>query len=122
MSPEMTLQEWLNRENLTHEQFAAMCGCTRAAISRWVAGSRTPSPKWLKVIERKTKGEVAASGSGQLSDRDAAFLKIYRNGYTISAAAKKLGIHRNTLGRYFSGQSQTPSYIVSKINKLAGLK
>jgi len=117
----MTLQEWLDRNNLTHAKFAAMCGCTRAAVSRWVAGSRAPSPKWLKVIERKTKGQVKASGEVS-SDRDLAFFEIYRNGYTISAAAKKLGIHRNTLSRYFSGQSHTPSDIVSKIYKLAGLQ
>lgn len=117
----MSLKEWLKRNNLTHAEFAAMCGCTRAAVSRWASGSRAPSPKWLKVIERKTKNQVTAYGAVS-SEREMAFLEIYRKGYTVSAAAKKLRIHRNTLSRYFSGQSYTPSDIVAKIYKLAGLE
>lgn len=117
----MSLKEWLKRNNLTHADFAAMCGCTRAAVTRWASGSRAPSPKWLKVIERKTKNQVTAYGAVS-SEREMAFLEIYRKGYTVSAAAKKLRIHRNTLSRYFSGQSYTPSDIVSKIYKLAGLE
>ena len=117
----MTLSEWLEQNCLTHEEFAAMCGCTRAAVTRWASGSRSPSPKWLKVIHRKTKGQVSVFRHGQ-NDRERAFIALYIRGFTVSAAAKRLRIHRNTLSKYFFGKANTPQEIVSRIHKLAGLE
>jgi len=118
----MTLKDWLELNNLTHEEFADMCGCTRTAVTRWVTGSRMPSPKWLKVIERKTQGQVTLLRGVLNSDRERAYISFYRQGLTICAAAKRLRVHRNTLSRYFSGQADTPPEIVSRIYKLAGLE
>ena len=118
----MTLKDWLEINNLTHEEFAVMCGCTRAAVTRWATGSRMPSPKWLKVIERKTRGQVKMLRGVLNSDRERAYIAFYRQGLTICAAAKRLRVHRNTLSRFFSGKTQTPPEIVSRIYKLAGLE
>jgi len=120
----MTLKDWLIQNNLTHEKFAAMCGCTRAAVSRWADGSRVPSPKWLKVIEKKTKGQVFfdSMACSSWDDRAIVARNLRKRGYTLSDASKKLRIHRNTLGRYLGRKSFTPSLIVEKIHKFAGLK
>lgn len=117
----MTLQDWLDQNRLTHEEFADMCGCTRAAVTRWASGSRVPSPKWLKVIHYKTQGQVNVFKQGQ-NDRDRAYISLYMRGFTLSAAAKRLRIHRNTLARFFTGRAETPPEIVSRIYKLAGLE
>ena len=117
----MTLNEWLERNCLTHEEFADMCGCTRSAVTRWVLGARLPHPKWLKVIHRKTKGQVTMFRQGQ-NDRERAYILLYTRGFTVEAAAKRLRIHRNTLAKFFRGQAQTPPEIVSRIYKLAGLE
>lgn len=117
----MSLNEWLERNHLTHEQFAAMCGCTRAAVTRWASGSRMPSPKWLKVIERKTKGQVSLRYELEMTDREKIHLSLYRKGLTISAAAQKLRISRNTLSRFLRKKAETPDDIVDRIYRLAGL-
>jgi transcriptional regulator with XRE-family HTH domain len=117
----MTLEQWIDWQKLTHSEFARMCGCSREAVTRWATGSRSPSPKWQKVIERVTKGQVAIRLYDWMSERDKAYLMLYRQGLTIISAAKKLRIHRNTLANYLSGKSNTPDYIVQKIHKLAGL-
>lgn len=117
----MTLKDWLERNSLTHEEFADMCGCTRAAVTRWVSGSRLPHPKWLKVIHRKTKGQVTMFRQGQ-NDRERAFINLYLRGFTTTAAAKRLRIHRNTLTKFFYADANTPPDIVSRIYKLAGLE
>jgi transposase len=56
-----------------------------------------------------------------MSDRDKVYLLLYRQGLTISSAAKRLKIHRNTLANYLNRKSLTPWRIVQKIHKLAGL-
>ena len=118
----LSLAEWLEENNLTHEEFALMCGCTRDAVTRWASGSRAPSPKWLKVIERKTKGQVGIAIEGRLTEGERIYLSLRKQGLTLSAAAKKIRIHRNTLARFVSGQTDTPSNIVERIYKVAGLK
>ena len=118
----MSLNEWLERNNLTHEQFAAMCGCTRAAVTRWASGSRMPSPKWIKVIERKTKGQVSLLYNVEMTDREKIFISFYKQGLTLSAAAKRLKIHRNTLSRFLTKKAETPDEIVERIYRLAGLE
>lgn len=118
----MSLNEWLERNRLTHEQFAAMCGCTRAAVTRWASGSRVPSPKWTKVIERKTKGQVQIAIDPSMSNREKIGISLYKQGLTLSAAAKRLRIHRNTLSRFLTKKAETPDDIVERIYKLAGLE
>lgn len=118
----LSLAEWLEENNLTHEEFAAMCGCTRTAVTRWASGSRAPSPKWLKIIERKTKGQVKLEVDSVETERERVFLSLRKHGLTLSAAAKKMRIHRNTLARFVSGQADTPQNIVERIYKIAGLK
>ena len=117
----MTLYEWIESKNLTHSQFARMCGCSREAVTRWASGTRSPSPKWWKTIERVTKGQVAIRVDVSLADRDKTYLLLYSKGYTISSAAKKIKIHRNTLSNYLNNKSVTPRHIVQRIHKLAGL-
>lgn len=97
-----------------------MCGCTRAAVTRWASGSRLPSPKWLKVIERKTKGQVVLRYNSYMSEGERVRLALRKQGLTLSAAAKKIRIHRNTLTRFIQGQSDTPSNIVERIYKIVG--
>lgn len=116
----VSLAEWLEENRLTHEDFAAMCGCTRAAVTRWASGSRLPSPKWLKVIERKTKGQVVLRYNSYMSEGERVRLALRKQGLTLSAAAKKIRIHRNTLTRFIQGQSDTPSSIVERIYKIVG--
>ena len=116
----LSLSEWLEENRLTHEEFAVMCGCTRAAVTRWASGSRLPSPRWLKVIERKTKGQVVLRYNSYMSEGERVRLALRKQGLTLSAAAKKMRIHRNTLTRFIQGQSDTPSNIVERIYKAVG--
>lgn len=99
----MTLNEYMRRKRLTHEEFAELVGCTRAAVTRWLSGSRSPSPRWVTVILRKTKGlvkvqdlrSVASVGPGfKLHDA------IVRRGLTIQEAARRMDMSRNTLSSY----------------------
>lgn len=118
----MKLSEWLERNNLTHEQFALMCGCDRSSVTKWATGERFPSPKWMKVILRVTKGQVFVTKDEEFSIRSLIHLSLYKQGLTISSAAEKLGIHRNTLSRFLSGRTQTNPDIVQNVRKLSGVR
>lgn len=119
----MTISEWLQQNDLTHEEFALICGCDRSTVTKWITGERTPSPKWAKILLRKTKGQVdfGQAVSKKIQNKVIS-MSLYRQGFTVSSAAKKLRIHRNTLGRFLKGQSNPPAQIRSRINALAGLK
>jgi DNA-binding transcriptional regulator YdaS (Cro superfamily) len=93
----MSLKEYLKKHGLTHGEFAALCGCTRAAVTRWATKSRAPNPKWVRVIEAKTKGEVSA---WDLVEGGELLAAIYRKGLTLQAASRKLRISRNLLALY----------------------
>jgi len=125
MSPwaggKMTLIEWMEWKNLTHEQFGRMCGCSRAAVTRWVTGSRLPSAKWWKVIERVTKGQVSLDVYDEMPVRTKVRFLIYRKGHSVSSAAKRIRINRNTLANYLNGVTLTPNNIVQRIHKFVGL-
>lgn len=118
----MTISEWLERKNLTHEQFALMCGCDRSSVTKWVTGERFPSPKWMRVILRVTKGQVFTTKDESFTYRDMIHLSLYKQGFTVSDAAKKLGIHRNTLSRFLHGVSSPPADIMARIRKLSGVQ
>lgn len=93
----MSLKEYLAKHGLTHSEFAALCGCTRAAVTRWVTKSRVPNPKWVRIIEAKTKGKVTAE---DLVEGGELLAAIYRKGFTIQGASRKLRISRNLLSLY----------------------
>jgi transcriptional regulator with XRE-family HTH domain len=120
----MTLNEYVKRKRLTHDQFAASVGCTRAAVTRWLSGSRAPSPKWVVVILRKTKGlvkvqdlrSVASVGPGfKLHDA------LVRRGLTIREAAKLIGISRNTLAAYIKDSLRPTKDHAQKIKRQFGV-
>lgn len=119
----MTIAEWLERNRLTHEEFALICGCDRSTVTKWITGERAPSPKWAKILLRKTKGQVdfGPSVSVRIQNKMVS-MSLYRQGLTISAAAEKLRIHRNTLARFLAGKSNPPDQIRNRILSLAGLK
>ena len=118
----MTISEWLDKNNLTHEQFALMCGCDRSSVTKWATGERFPSPRWMKVILRVTKGQVFTTKDQPLTYRDMVYLALYKQGLTISDAANKLGIHRNTLSRFLHGITSPPADIMARIRKLSGVQ
>lgn len=106
----MTLNQYLAYKGLTHEQFAELLGCTRAAVTRWASGSRSPSPRWVRVIEEKTRRKITAqdlkAGSYE-SPSYKLYIAIMRKGMTIQQAAGKMGISRNALAAYIK-QSVVP--------------
>ena len=118
----MTISEWLERSGLTHEEFATMCGCDRSSVTKWATGERFPSPKWMKVILRVTNGQVFKAESGELTTKELIYFSLYKQGFTVSSAAKKLRIHRNTLSRFLHGVSSPPADILARIKKLSGVK
>lgn len=54
----MKLKTYLKKEGLTLREFAKKIGVTHAAIWKYSQGTRTPSLKNLKIIEKVTKGKV----------------------------------------------------------------
>ena len=114
----MTLNEYLERNNLTHEDFAASIGCHRSAVTRWATGSRRPSPVWLRIIVRKTKGLVTAQELLGGSELEAV---IASKGFTLRAAAKKLKISRNMLSLYAKSRIAVSEEHAAKIQRLFGV-
>ena len=114
----MTLNEYLEKNNLTHEEFADSIGCHRSAVTRWATGSRRPSPTWIRIILRKTKGLVTAQELLGGSELEAV---IASKGFTLRAAAQKLKISRNVLARYAKSRiSMTPEHAV-RIQRIFGV-
>lgn len=54
----MKLKEWLTKEDMTMSKFGEIMKCSRATVSRWCNGDRTPSLKTAKEISEVTNGEV----------------------------------------------------------------
>lgn len=54
----MTLEEYMERENLTDEAMAKKIGVTRSAVSYYRSGKRMPSVLTMHQIEEATKREV----------------------------------------------------------------
>lgn len=120
----MTLNEYIRRNRLTQGQFAALVGCTRTAVTRWLAGNRAPSPQWVAIIIRKTKGSVkvqdlrsAASVGPGFKLHDA----IARRGLTIQDAAKRMGISRNTLASYIKNSLRPTKDHAQRIKREFGV-
>jgi transcriptional regulator with XRE-family HTH domain len=86
---------YIRDNDLTHQQFAAMCGVDRSTVTKWISGSRSPSPKAVRIISQKTKGEVAsteASASDPYHKR--LMLALLKNGLTIRDAQDSVAAGR----------------------------
>lgn len=120
----MTLNEYVKRKRLTHEQFAGLVGCTRAAVTRWLSGSRAPSPRWVTIILRKTKGAVSVQDLRSVASVGPGFKlhdAIVRRGLTIQQAAKLIGMSRNTLSSYIKDACQVSKEHASRIKREFGV-
>ena len=120
----MTLNEYIRRKRLTQEQFDALVGCTRTAVTRWLAGNRAPSPKWAAVILRKTKGSVKVQDLRGVASVGPGFKlhdAIVRRGLTIQKAAERMGISRNTLASYIKDSLQPSKDHAQKIKREFGV-
>lgn len=54
------LHEYISKHDGTAEAFAAKVGVSKSTISRWLAGSVTPSREKAVAVERVTNGEIKA--------------------------------------------------------------
>lgn len=57
----MKLKTYLSDERMTLEEFGKQMGCTHAAVSRWINGTRKPSINTAMRIEATTGGAVRLS-------------------------------------------------------------
>ena len=55
----MTLEEYLKKNNISQAKLARRAGMSRAAINRLLSGSRRPSPQTMGKIFVATDGDVA---------------------------------------------------------------
>ena len=55
----MDLKLYLESRNLTHAEFAAMVGVTPSSISNYICGTRQPTLKIGRAIEKATRGKVS---------------------------------------------------------------
>ena len=56
----MNLTQYLEKHNITHDEFAALIGKHRTSVSRFCSGDRKPDLETLEAIHRATKGKVKA--------------------------------------------------------------
>jgi transcriptional regulator with XRE-family HTH domain len=120
----MTLNQYLVKKGLTHEQFAELVGCTRAAVTRWASGSRSPSAKWVKVIEEKTRKKLRAEDlkAGRYNSASYnLYISILRRGLTIQQAAKQMAISRNLLAAYIKSKAVPTKAHAIKIKRHFGV-
>ena len=114
---------YIRDNDLTHQQFADMCGVDRSTVTKWIKGSRSPSPKAVRIISQKTKGEVAsteASASDPYHKR--LMLALLKNGLTIRDGAKKMRMSRNTLAKYAKGEEVPSARTRERIHKFLDVK
>jgi transcriptional regulator with XRE-family HTH domain len=57
----MKLADWLAREGLSQVAFARRLNVTRASVSNWCLGERTPQRRYREAIRRETDGLVTAN-------------------------------------------------------------
>lgn len=99
----MTLEQYLKQRGLTHEEFAELLGCSRAAVTRWAIGSRVPSARWAQLIEVRTEGKVKAKEL-RAAESEGTGARLYNaivsRGLTIQQAARHMCMSRNTLSAY----------------------
>ena len=56
----MFLEQWSRLNNINTQQLADRIGCSRHAVSYWLAGKTRPSARHTASIIRITGGEVTA--------------------------------------------------------------
>lgn len=54
----MQLSQYLEKHNITHDEFAAQIGKHRTSVSRFCSGDRKPDLETLQAIHEATKGKV----------------------------------------------------------------
>lgn len=54
----MKLREYLNKNQITQQEFANSVGVARPFITLILSGKKNPSPHLMKIIEDVTNGEV----------------------------------------------------------------
>ena len=52
------LRTYLNKNNLTQQQFADQLGCSQSLVSQWLNGQVEMTADWALEIERSTQREV----------------------------------------------------------------
>ena len=57
----MLLIEYLSDHDITITDFAKSIGCSRPAVSYWLAGKTRPTPHHTKKIAKATDGSVTAN-------------------------------------------------------------
>ena len=117
------LLAFLKDNCLTHQEFAAMCGVERSTVTKWIKGTRNPSPKAMKIIGRKTRGSVAVEKDDpSLPYSKRLELALYRNGLTVLESSKKLRMSRNAISRYVKGETVPSDKARARLYKLLGVQ
>lgn len=121
----MVLQDWLARHGVTYAAFAADIGVSRASVSRWVRGERTPHPELALAIQKATGGHVPVSVWSQTDRLPKAGAALSRwmaeRGLSARAAACLIGTCHTSLGYWMRGQVvPSPASLVA-LNAATGL-
>lgn len=120
----MTLTEYLEKNNLTHEEFAEFLGCSRASVTRWVDGSRRPSARWARFIEVRTDGKVKAKDLRHLNAKGFGYRvhnALLTRGLTIRDAANHMAMSRNTLAEYIKDGNRPSTLHATRIKRYLGV-
>lgn len=120
----MTLEQYMKQRGLTHEEFAELLGCSRAAVTRWSVGSRVPSARWAQLIEVRTEGKVKAKELRTIKS-DGIGLRLYNaivsRGLTIQQAARHMCMSRNTLSSYIKDSCKPSRLHATRIKHYFGV-
>ena len=54
----MKLREYIKNNNFTIESFSDLCNVSYTTFIKWVYDKRIPSKNYMKIIYKKTNGEV----------------------------------------------------------------
>lgn len=54
----MKLREYIKNNNFTIESFSDLCNVSYTTFIKWVYAKRIPSKNYMKIIYKKTNGEV----------------------------------------------------------------
>lgn len=122
---EVVLQEWLTRNGITCAAFAADIGVSRASVSRWVRGTRTPHPELALAIQKATRGHVPVSVWAQTDRLPKAGAALTRwmaeRGLSVCAAACLIGTGHTSLGYWMRGRVVPSPASLDALNATTGL-
>jgi len=91
----MKLQLYIEKTNLTKSQFAELANIKAPSLSRWLNGSRTPSPEMMLKIYKITKGKVTPNDF--ILSPTLAYKHSKQKNYTKQNTKKLLSNKRNYL-------------------------